>query len=916
MNTEIKSSGHYQKKDVQNVIKSFSTYNGAIKAGVFDDKGWYRYEGDKRRLINLLDDKDYQYLAEKLEKRLLGTLNYFRPSIYQEWQPKPWDVAESLGGEEDTMYYMLSIDVDLAHNYTVDDVKVLEALQVAAEFIEQDLRNIINDKFLILFSGNGIYFHLHPEFAASEEITDAPCEKRAAELEDIRSAFNLYIQTMEKNLFRACPEVHGIIKVDAINSRKRVFKLPLTTHKVLPYLVYPIKATNIEIPLKTLPLSENDVEKAAKSINGFFDKVPSLEEHRQFETLISTYRVPKEVKSKSDRNEVHEVPTVPIPIDIIKEEKICSKIFSHESWPKGNTRRVAFMTTVLSRSGWKKRATKNFVIKTANDWKVGALEHVIDSWLDFNPPNIETIYSIGSDYPEMTMGDLYDFLPPEPGYSHVMDEIFRIAEQKGFQVPDNNQSNVEGEIRKVELKYYTQHLSGFRDLAASTSLFGNEYTIIFKVLWYTLMSFMISISSIKVGTINVDGRISPLFVLPAGRGKGQIKGVIKQVVETLNYEYGEPTSFHAEQLVGKTVKDKHNEFHHNKGYLNDDYVVIDEAYQLLTSTDLKYSEARKYIRVALDPFPKNSVEKRTTEYGREGALKFNPKCPISLFVQPIVFDNEILVLEGDIRRFTVAYTMIQSSNNAQILANRIFDETDYNKAMDNFIGILTSLQPSESYDFTEDAKNTLVDLSVDLDKRASSYSRKIANLNNSSSLTNQNTLIKFAAIQAFQRGRSTVEKIDVVFAYIDLFEILEHTYQFIEAKIPGSLDYGEGWYGAIQKDQEILRWLYDSGIVNEAKAIPKQDYLDKIKEVQGIRDRQAENVLKKHTEVHGWVGKTKRNKNVFIWLKFEPKNCNNCNMQSDFKFEYGEYVQYYDKLIGDAENSLQIANITIKEEAG
>lgn len=368
--------------------------------------------------------------------------------------------------------------------------------------------------------------------------------------------------------------------------------------------------------------------------------------------------------------------------------------------------------------------------------------------------------------------------------------------------------------------------------------------------------------------------------------------------------------------MGKTVKDKNNEFHHNRGYLNDDYVVIDEAYQLLTSNDLKYAEARKYIRVALDPYPKNSVHKRTTEYGREGALEFNPRCPISLFVQPIVFDNEILVLEGDIRRFTVAYTMIQSSNNAIILANRIFDETDYIGALDKFIGLMSSLQPSESYKFAESAKTTLAELAVDLDKRASSYSRKIANLNNSSSLTNQNTLVKFAAIHAFQRGRSTVERIDVIFAYIDLFEILEHTYKFIEAKIPGSLDYGEGWNGAIQKDQEVLRWLYNTGIVNEVNAIPKQDYLDKIMELQGIRERQAENVLKKHNEVYGWVEKTRRNRKVFVWLKFQPEQCNNCNVQSDFKFEYEEYVQYYEKLIEEAENALQTANIAIKEEVG
>ncbi|AUB60880.1 hypothetical protein DSECCO2_308370 [anaerobic digester metagenome] len=913
-----KTSGHYHKLGVQNIIKRFSTYNAASKAGVFDNKGWYKYGDDKRRLINLLDDEDYQYLVNKFDKRLLGTLNYFRPSVFQEWQQKPWDVAESLGGLEDTMYYMLSIDLDLANDYTVNDVKALEALETAARFISDDLRKVINDKFLILFSGNGIYFHLHPEFVASGETNDAACESRATELQNILDAFNLYIQTLERKLFQECPEVHGLVKVDAINNRKRVFKLPLTTHKDLPYLVYPIGFRNIQIRLKTLPLSDDEIQEAAKSINIFFDKIPSLEEHKQLGTLLSTYNKPKEVNSKSKSKEVHDVPPVPIPIDIIKEEQICSKIFSHASWPKGNTRRVAFITTVLRRSGWDKRSTKRFVKKTAINWKVGALDHVIDSWLDFDPPNIETIYNIGSDYPEMTMGDLRDYFPLKPDYSHVMDEIFRLARNKGFQVPEIELKDENNECRDIKLKYGTEHLFGFNDLETATSLFGMEYKIAFKVLWYTLASFRIAISRIKAGRIELDGRISPLFVLPAGRGKNQIKTVIKKTIEGLHCDYGEPTSLHAEQLVGKTVKNsKTGEFYHNRGYLNDDYVVIDEAYQLLTSSDLKYAEARKYIRVALDPYPNNTVHKRTTEYGREGALEFNPHCPISLFVQPIRFENEILVLEGDIRRFTIAYPLIQSSNVSETLRRRIFDESDNKAALDSFITLMSSLEPIESFQFSEDAKKSLEHLSNDLYKQGVSYSHKIACLNESIIYTSQNTLVKFSAIQAFQHGRSTVERIDIILAYMDLFEIMEHTYKFIEAKIPGSLDYGEGWNGAVQNDQQLLKWLHANGANSKENAIPKQQYIDKIKELFGIEKRQAESVYKKHFEVDGWIGKTKKQKKVFVWLKFQPDECNNCTVQSDFEFEYESYIQCYEQLlIEEAQKELHTANITIKEEAG
>ena len=41
----------------------------------------------------------------------------------------------------------------------------------------------------------------------------------------------------------------------------------------------------------------------------------------------------------------------------------------------------------------------------AADWNVGAMDHVIDSWIQMHPPTIETIYSPGDGYPSMMMGD-------------------------------------------------------------------------------------------------------------------------------------------------------------------------------------------------------------------------------------------------------------------------------------------------------------------------------------------------------------------------------------------------------------------------------------------------------------------------------------------------------------------------------
>ena len=55
----------------------------------------------------------------------------------------------------------------------------------------------------------------------------------------------------------------------------------------------------------------------------------------------------------------------------------------------------------------------------------------------------------------------------------------------------------------------------------------------------------------------------------------------------------------------------------------------------------------------------------------------------------------------------------------------------------------------------------------------------------------QNMLLKFSTIQALQEGKGIIEKRHVELAFIDYSEILEHTYDYIENKILGTLDYGE-----------------------------------------------------------------------------------------------------------------------------
>lgn len=304
-------------------------------------------------------------------------------------------------------------------------------------------------------------------------------------------------------------------------------------------------------------------------------------------------------------------------------------------------------------------------------------------------------------------------------------------------------------------------------------------------------------------------------------------------------------------------------------------MIIDESFNLLSSKELHYSEARKYIRTALDPYPHNEVSKKGVDVKKEHAINYKPKCPITLFVQPLRFENDILVLEGDIRRFLPVYVFMGDNDKTTALKRRVFDSYNDEDSITDFKNEVSALDHIESFSMGSDVKIRFAELSILLIERGESYSAKINNFMEMFAFTLQNNFLKFSAIQAFQHRRSIIEVEDVELAYVDLFEVMEHCYQYIEYKIPGNLDYGDGWQGARLKDQEALQWLHEMNATSEQDTNASvKDYEDKLKEIFNVGTRQAQKYKNKH-ESQGWIKSKTGQKNGVgfskIWLCFDPE---------------------------------------------
>lgn len=415
----------------------------------------------------------------------------------------------------------------------------------------------------------------------------------------------------------------------------------------------------------------------------------------------------------------------------------------------------------------------------------------------------------------------------------------------------------------------TSHLKQYHDLTVATNLFGTEYTPIFKTLWYQLVSFKIRTADLRIGRNKTDGRINALYPLKAGHGKGEIKRVIKDFIKYFQLEYAEPTSLHAEQLVGKVIKKPRSEdFIERLGYLARDWLVIDEAFNLLSSNELHYSEARKYIRTALDRYPGNTIHKETTDIGSAAPLEYDPHCPISLFIQPKRFDSDILVLEGDLRRVVCPYVNMTGVDKVDSYYENVFNDEDDREALKRFCEFVENLNSYDRFTATPEARNRFLDLFLELIDYGADYNDKIRNFTDIIGYTLQTFLLKFSAVQALQNDRNVIEVEDVELAYLDLKEVLTHTFVYVNKKVPGFLNYGEGWQGAELHDQETLKWLHEIGAVDEDRAVKSVEYEQKVMDVYKVKERRAREIIKLQQD-HGWI-KRKRRTHSKVWIAFVP----------------------------------------------
>jgi len=427
--------------------------------------------------------------------------------------------------------------------------------------------------------------------------------------------------------------------------------------------------------------------------------------------------------------------------------------------------------------------------------------------------------------------------------------------------------------------YSTNHLAEYDALLKLTRLYGENYTIYIKALWYQTHSMIAREKLFEIGDLIEDCRLHLNFVLEAGCGKQELINTRRRISKKLNLRYCAPTTWHPEQFIGKlklqkkTKKDPNPKPIEARGFFDEEEIDLDEAHRLLSSSKDLVIETRENLRKATNRFGSNTVEKKQVDYLPDMWIRYDPICNISIFLQPRGIEEDI-VADGTLRRFLTLYKDVNTGICEEDFTSRLKGRGENECYLDAYCTHLQKARKvvlENELEFKQEAVEMLRTLHLELLKQGVSWSTKGRHYTMIMKWSLQNLLAELAVLQAISRYKPIVEEIDVKLAYLDLCEFFASTLDYVETFVEGSLESGKDWGGAVGKDQDCLRWLYEQGArsFDESKT-SIDEYRKAVGEIFNVGDDMAEKHYRRHV-TSGWVdSKQLFQNNTRVWLLSGP----------------------------------------------
>lgn len=432
-------------------------------------------------------------------------------------------------------------------------------------------------------------------------------------------------------------------------------------------------------------------------------------------------------------------------------------------------------------------------------------------------------------------------------------------------------------MAKEKLEYYSGHLPLFHELDRGLGLKGDGYEAIKKASWYLAFSLPLRERKVDRGDLRNDCRIHAAFALRSGSGKSNIRSFLSDVAEEAGFSDAKPTSFHPEQLVGKT-KEAEEGYDTLEGHFSEDLLQMDEALSLFRGQSKKEQEARSYFNEALDIYEENLLQKNSVDIPKPASVSYFPANNTSLFFQPLEVEEEALKI-GFLRRFLIIFEEFEPGLRGDAYAELLEEkEKTREESLDTITDYLQGLhEVSEEVsplDFTEAAKSRFLELHRLLVRQGMAHSRNGMGYADRMDFHLMFEFAKFAAILAYVRQEAEITQESVELAYLDFAELFASKLDYLKEKVAGGWNHEE----AISDPnvRKCLIYLKNKGAVSKQESeVSIKEYKQVIESIYDKSESQAQRKYDDHREA-GYIDSEQTGRHESkVWLKVDPDKVEN-----------------------------------------
>jgi len=246
------------------------------------------------------------------------------------------------------------------------------------------------------------------------------------------------------------------------------------------------------------------------------------------------------------------------------------------------------------------------------------------------------------------------------------------------------------------------------------------------------------------------------------------------------------------------------------------------------------------------------VEKKNVDTHNKDKISYYSKSVLLYGVQDMKLDAEDFIVEGDVRRYAVSVLDNETMDSQDKIIRSVMEEKREYISHHVFSDYLNKIPrlPDEIFIKLGSEERVLYERAViNLNDRANSYSKMVSEYFGTLGAEYLTLFLKFVVNYSLVRmvdagivsQNIKITKEDILYAYVDCFEMLEHRYEWTHFYLVKES-------ALVHKGAKYTKELEILSCFDIVKPIHKRDILTRIKQVYSIQDKASRNTLKKYIQ--------------------------------------------------------------------